>query len=217
MVRAQVRCTLESGILTAGICCATLFAAALYFGPLLTYRKWSQRLKINFRISAALVIGSILGGCATVNPSVPVGYTGPTATIKDSVQVNGGSKADFFYAASIDGKAIEESRGKTIQANYGHGMSMNPQLVERQVPVQAMKLELVGRTHHAAPIQSLTSTEYQVKGVISFTPEANKSYVVKGELGEKYSGVWLVEEGSGNVVGNKIEVNGSAALGVLEK
>lgn len=174
-------------------------------------------MKISGQLAAVLVAAAVLGGCATVNPSVPAGYTGPTATIKDSALATSSSRADFFYLASIDGKEIEESRGATMKANFGKGLNMTPVVIERQVPVQALRLEIVGRTQHAAPIQALTSTEYQVKGVLQFTPEANKVYVVKGELGNEYSGVWLVEEATGNVVGNKVEVHGSAALGVFEK
>ncbi len=156
-----------------------------------------------------------LAGCS--HPSIPAGYTGPTATIKDSVKPDGDSKADFFYVASIDGRTIEESRGKTIRANAGHASGMEVQLVERAVPARPLQLEIVGRTHHASPIVSAASREYRIKGVIRFSPEPNKTYVVRGTLSEHYSGVWLEDEASGAVASDKVEVNGSAALNVLER
>lgn len=58
---------------------------------------------------------------------------------------------------------------------------------------------------------------YQVKGDVQFTPEADKTYVVKGELGESYSAVWLEEFGAGAIAGTKVEIRGSAKLGILEK
>lgn len=174
-------------------------------------------MKLSRQLFAALAAVLVLGGCETVNPSVPPGYAGPTATIRDSALATGSGRADFFYLSSIDGKPIEQSRSKTLQSNAGNGLNMTPRVIGRPVPAQALQLEIVGRTQHAAPIQALTSTEYQVKGVIAFTPEPNKVYVVKGELGNEYSGVWLVEEDTGNIVGKKIEVHGSTALGAFEK
>jgi len=169
------------------------------------------------RICAAIVGACCSAACTTVTPSLPPGYSGPTAEIRDSVTVKSRSNADFFYIASVDGNAVEQSLDKTVGANFGQGFNMNPQIVQRTVPARSMKLELVGRTHHAAPIQSLFSTEFQVKGPLSFTPEAEHTYIVHGELGENYSAVWLEDLGSGTIVGQKIEIHGSAALGILEK
>jgi hypothetical protein len=164
---------------------------------------------------AAIGTLTALGGCAA--PSVPAGYTGPTATIRDSVVPDGPTKADFFYVASIDGRTIEESRGRTLVANAGHASGMDPVVVERRVPAYSIQLEIVGRTQHASPIVSAATKEYRVNGVIRFTPEPDKTYRVRGTLGERYSGVWLEDEASGAVVSEKVEVNGSAALNLLER
>lgn len=98
-------------------------------------------------------------------------------------------------------------------------MSMSPVLIQRAVPAaKPTSLLLVARTEYAAPILTLTNAVYQVKGKIDFTPEPNKRYIVRGELGESHSSVWLEEEDSKQLVGKKIEVEGSAAkLGFFEK
>ncbi|MBP9915910.1 MAG: hypothetical protein KBF24_06860, partial [Thiobacillaceae bacterium] len=72
-------------------------------------------------------------------------------------------------------------------------------------------------TEYAAPILTLTNTVYQVKGAVTFKPEDYRNYVVRGELGESYSAVWLEEELTGKTVGKKIEIHGSAKLGTFEK
>jgi len=165
--------------------------------------------------STSLII--FLAGCVSFTSPIPDGYQGSLATIKDSVRSHGSSKADFFYLTEVDGKRIEDSRIKTIQVNHGRGFYMQPVVLERKVPARMSTLKIVGRTEYAAPILALTNTVYQVVGDVSFRPEANRTYVVKGELGEAYSVVWIEDAESGVMVVNKIEIKGSAALGTFEK
>lgn len=80
-----------------------------------------------------------------------------------------------------------------------------------------ISLTAIARTQYAAPILALTGTIYQVKGVIEFTPLPDRSYVVRGELGDAYSAVWIEEDGSGTLVGKKVEIKGSAKLSAFEK
>src|SRR6267143_6046593 len=134
-----------------------------------------------------LIVGAVslilLSGCATFAPSVPEGYSGPVAIIKDSVKPLSQSKADFFYVSEIDGRRIEDSRVKTLKLNQGRGFNMTPSVMERNVPAQRATFTLVGRTEYAAPILALTNTVYQVTGKVTFSPETYRSYVVRGELG----------------------------------
>jgi hypothetical protein len=162
------------------------------------------------------VAAMMMTGCATYNP-IPEGYTGPRATIKESVQVYSNSKADFFYVDAVDGHEIDNSRINTIQRNSGRGMNMTPYLVEREVPARTCTLRLVGRTEYAAPILAMTNPVYQVKGDIQFTPQAGRTYIVNGKLSDTYSAVWIEEEGAGVVADTSIEVKGSAKLGFFEK
>jgi hypothetical protein len=90
-------------------------------------------------------------------------------------------------------------------------------MLERDVPAQPASIEIVGRTEYAAPILALTNPVYQVKGVVTFIPEASKRYVVKGVLSADYSAVWIEDMISQQVVGDKVEVNGSAKLGFFQK
>lgn len=158
-----------------------------------------------------------LSGCATTSSLLPEGYKGPTARIKDTVISFGPKKADFFYVSHVNGKTVENSLIKTRQVNYGRGMKMTPEIIERQIPIGPSIVTIVARTEYAAPILALTNDVYEVKGDISFTPQENKTYSVYGELGENYSVVWLEDESDHTVIGNKIEVRGSAKLGIFQK
>jgi len=127
------------------------------------------------------------------------------ATIKDSVQVHASDKADFFYVESIDGQSIKNSLQRSMQLNRGKGFRMDPYLIDRQLPAnKSVKLDLAGKTHYGAPIQELFNKVYQVNGQITFTPEKGKTYVVKGELDEGTSSVWLEDEETHKIIDKKI-------------
>jgi hypothetical protein len=169
------------------------------------------------KIITAIALVSVLTGCATTSSPLPEGYKGSTAIIKDSVISLGPKKAEFFYVSHVDGKRIDDSRIKTLQVNQGRGMTMTPELIARPVAAKLSTFTIVGRTEYAAPILALTNDVYEVKGEIQFAPEENKTYAVHGELGENYSAVWVEDEAEHKVIVKKIEINGSAKLGLFQK
>jgi hypothetical protein len=132
--------------------------------------------------------------------------------------IHSGSKADLFVAEQLDGRDVDNSIRQTQRASHGRGFALTVIPFERPVVAgQLMKLGVKGRTIFAAPIQAMTSSVYQVKGIVEFTPQPNARYVIRGEFGEDYSAVWVEDINNKTVVGNKVEVKGSAKLGFLEK
>ena len=162
-------------------------------------------------------LACLLTGCASYSPSIPEGYVGPQATIKDSATVHSASKVDYFYVAKIDGKIVNNSRAASLAANQGRGFQMSPVILTRDVPARPLTLDIVARTEYAAPILALTSTVYQVAGQITFTPAASKFYVVRGILSAEYAAVWIEDQESRQIVDKKIEAAGSAKLGFFQK
>lgn len=147
----------------------------------------------------------------------PAGYDFATALIRDSATVHGAQLIDLFYVASIDGKAIVDSRSSTQQANAGRGGKLTPVLDERESSVNLTTYSLVGRSEYATSLLALTKPVYEVKGELKAALLADHRYVVRGELGEQYSAVWLEDEDEHRIVGDKIEIHGSARLGILSK
>lgn len=168
------------------------------------------------RPSAFLVVTACLLASCTSNP-VPEGYDGPLAHVTDSVKWRSRSSADFFYLSKIDGQSIDESLSATDRSNYGRGMVMDPVTVDRHVPARTATVTMVGRRHYAAPILEMVNSIYQVSGETEFTPLPDHNYIVKGILGEKYSAVWIEDSDTGETVGRKVEVQGSAKLGFFGK
>jgi hypothetical protein len=176
-----------------------------------------KKMKSRFASTLMVAIALILPGCVTYQPTIPEGYTGSRTTITDSVTTHSDSKADFFYVEAVNGHDVENSRIKTAIANQGRGMSMTPVILGREIPTQPTTLTLVGRTAYAAPILAMTNTVYEVKGNVQFAPEPGKSYVVKGELAEDHSAVWLEETDGNPVEGTKVEIQGAAEMGFFDK
>lgn len=166
----------------------------------------------------ALIIFAIafLHGCASFQPTIPEGYTGPTATIQDTAKSIDSGKADLFYLSHIDGKEIESSSFETRSASHGKGNNLTTVLLNNRVTAEEHTFTIVGRTMYAMPIRALAGTVYEIKGDVTFTPIPNEAYILKGSLSEEGSSIWIEKVPGGEVV-DKIEVEGPAKLGFLEK
>ena len=142
----------------------------------------------------------------TLGEPLPADYDFSTVLIKDSALVLSGSAANIFYVSKIDDKAVKNSLQNTITGNQGRGMVMDPRLLDREVAANKTYLITIeGATHYGAPIQELFNKTYHVSGQIKFIPEKNKIYVVKGELGESATSVWIEEEDTHKIMDRKIE------------
>ena len=171
---------------------------------------------MKYGIAAATLVVCLIG-CATTSSPVPAGYTGPTATIKDSIRVISDTKAEFFVLYELDGRHVENALGITIDRNAGNGFLLTPSGADRLVPAQAAAFHILGRTHFGAPIDEMVSTAYLIDGEVRFAPVAGEGYVVKGELGADHSAVWVENEKTGAQIGNKLLIKGSAAVGMFKK
>lgn len=169
------------------------------------------------RIFIAALASLAFSGCVSFYQPIPENYDGPVSTIKSSATHYSQSKADLFYLSKLNGNQLYSSMNATRDATYGHGFRLITKLVDIDVPSVSSVFSIVGRTEYAAPIQALTGTVYQVKGDVQFLPEPDVSYVVKGKLGEQNSSVWIENESTGEIVGEKVEIEGDARLGFFEK
>lgn len=171
-----------------------------------------------FRALIAAMLLALLSACATTYQPVQPGYTGPTAVIADSYFVRTHSKSEFFYVEQVDGHAVDNGRIRSLRESQGQGFYLHPDDMERAVPARPLTLVIVARTQYAAPILSMTHDVFQVKGTLQFTPQSGKRYVVRGTLGENDSEVWLEDEATSQVVGQKFKAEGDAAkMGFFDK
>jgi len=80
-------------------------------------------------------------------------------------------------------------------------------VIERQVPAAVVKLKLEARTAYGAPIQELVmaASMYSVEEVVEAELRPGTRYVVRGQLEEGKTAVWLEEHESGQRVGRMAE------------
>lgn len=138
-----------------------------------------------------------LAGCATYEPPVPSGYTGPTATIDEHGFNEDSQKGQLFYVESIDGKPVRSSLNATRSATAGRGFSLSMGHATHTVPAKQLRLKLVGTHVTGAPIHEIVSraagTFFSVEGELSFTPQPGGTYFVTGKLQKEGSAVWIAD------------------------
>ena len=155
-------------------------------------------------VSAAAVLS--LASCVS-NYRLPKDYTGPTAVIRSSHEEVGLVKAKGWYLGEVDGKFVPNSN--PVATPYGGGMAVTLKERETVIPAQTTTLKLVGSTIYAADGaamgDALIGGARYVSGTMTFTPKAGGNYRVKGILEPKgQESVWLVDEKTGKLAGEKI-------------
>lgn len=156
----------------------------------------------------AAIAAALLSACTV--KEVGIDPNMPTALLKDSDAnlVKGNflvaDRADFFYAASIEGTAVSNNVSSTSMASSGNGFSLRVREEERRIPARPITLTIAAVTYFAAPISAMFNDSHQVSGEVRFEPVVGETYVVTGELRKGYSAVWIQTE-DGRIVTPKIE------------
>jgi hypothetical protein len=148
-------------------------------------------------IFIAATVSILLSACATYEPIIPQGYTGPTAEISDDFLWETSSKNQLFYVDSVNGKPIESAMILTRQATAGQGFSVSAKTPTHKIPAIPLKLKLVATHVTGAPIHEITSraagTFFSVEGEVNFNPVADGHYRVAGSLKKGSSSVWIID------------------------
>lgn len=146
------------------------------------------------KFSVAALALLLLSACAT--SPIPDGYSGPVATVRDTAMSESATRAQFFFLSEIDGNLVDNGRSASKRGNSGRGFNLSPKPFSRQVPAKQSTFTLKGEVEYGAPIQAMMNagTLYKVEKKVTFTPQSNKTYVVKGVLTEKKRDVWLEDD-----------------------
>ena len=162
---------------------------------------------MTYRWIAVFSLLAVLQGCAS-QPPAPEIFSGPTATIADTAIQDGRATGVFFSVDKINGKAVRNNLQASRSNSFGQGPLMRIANSQRKVLAGRVQLDIFGRVAQGAPIfeiiSSLRDKLHYVAGTIEVELEADKRYRVNGILDELHKEVWLEEEGSGKIVGEKI-------------
>jgi hypothetical protein len=160
----------------------------------------------SLRYSVWVLFAGAITGCATQAP--PAEILGPSASISDHGFPEDGFKARLFYVRAVDGQPIRSSAQASRAAGYGGGFRTNLRYLEHKVPVKPLRIALVGTHVTGAPIHEIAlraSGEFlRVEGEVSFTPEADGQYFVKGELFKSGSYVCVADAKTEQCVTQKV-------------
>ena len=149
------------------------------------------------RIACAGALLALLAACASYAPTVPAGYTGPTAQLRETGAMQGpAGGGQLFYVAAIDGKEVYSSFTRTTKEQQGKGpVLQSMSYVSHTLPAAPMRLKLVGTTVTGAPITALLAAAreryFEVARDVAFTPQPGGSYRVVGKLQAEGSDVWI--------------------------
>ena len=138
-------------------------------------------------------------------------HSGATATLGDSNNRLSNSKVEYFVVNAVDGNTIENSIWRGRKASTGKTNRRQPIIeIERKVPAnKEMQVEIFASIIYALGLRSAWNDTRDIGGTVTFTPVANRHYVVNGALGEGYRAVWIEDAETGDIVSNKVEVLGS--------
>jgi hypothetical protein len=162
-------------------------------------------------------MAALLYGCGSMSSPQPQRVEGPSATISETGIQNGRTEVDMFVVTQVDGNDVRTSMDSTRAQNSGMGIGIVPVYVDHTVPARPITVTIMGHSYHGAPILSMLNPEYEVSGTVNFAPAPNLFYEVKGTLSAHYSAVWIEEAATGRIMGKKIEIHRSAALGFFQQ
>ena len=153
---------------------------------------------------ACLVATLMLFGAATAYGADPP--PGPTAIVADTATGGGRHGGTFFVLAEADGKSMWSAIEASLQASRYMGNLMRVQQFERPVAAGRNRLKLLARVVQAAPIIDIFSglKNDPVEGVIEVELQPDTRYRVNGVLDAFRREVWLEEEATHRVVGDKV-------------
>lgn len=161
-------------------------------------------LKARPLLAAALVV-TTLCSCASFEPAIPQGYTGPTSTIRDTAVPQSERLVHLFYLSKIEARELRNAAVATQQANQGRGFSVNPVPQVHEIPAGRSRLTIKGETYYAAPILALTNPACQVEGDVLADIPPNTKVLVRGLLSPQSCAVWLEAEQGSRIPASTIE------------
>jgi len=141
----------------------------------------------------------VLAGCAALGPPPDVSAQ-PHATIIGS-HTPAEDRIDTFRTIAIDGHpvlAYSDEPAKAIRADGKNLVAAG----------RAVRVEIEGMAFYDNTVRRLFWSPMRAQGVVEFVPAAGATYSVHGSITPELSSVWIEDDATHGVVGNKISVVG---------
>jgi len=155
----------------------------------------------------ALPICVLFSNCVGTSYQIPVGYTGPLATLKNSGSAVSPVRAEIFNVNKIDG--LYSNAKSPMATPYGGGPFVKLRESYSEIPAKKVIVNIVGHDVYAADGMALLgkisgAERKPVSGDVELNPKPKGVYVVRGELGKRSSSVWIEDAATGKPVTRKV-------------
>jgi hypothetical protein len=158
-----------------------------------------------------LLFGLAMLSTACANNPVPKDYSGPTATLFDTVTRVDGGRGLFFVLEKYNDTPTFNAYSSSVSASQGMGRVLKIENYSRKIPLESAKFHILGISRSAAPIVNIIKDYPSVSGDVLFTPELNHLYYVEGNIGKDTAAIWI-RDGLTNQTIQKFELKGAAAF-----
>jgi hypothetical protein len=158
-------------------------------------------------VSSIPLLFVALAGCQGFGPPPDVSAQ-PHATIVGT-HVPADGRVDTFRTVAIEGHAVQaytDEPAKVVGIDEKN-------LVAAGRPV---RVEIEGMAFYSNTVRRLFWSPMRAQGVVEFVPTAGATYSLHGSLALEQSSVWIEDDATHAVVGNKISVAGQAPAAPAE-
>lgn len=121
----------------------------------------------------------------------------PHASIAGSHVDSGDDRVDTFRITALNGWPVNR------MAEQDPSRSLGVDLVNAIEPGRPVRVEFEGLARYRNSVRSLFWDTHRVEGSVDFVPAVDTRYVVRGEIGDAGSSVWLENESRHEVVMRK--------------
>lgn len=150
----------------------------------------------------------LLAGCQAFEP-VPDPATLPHATIVGSHLDNGSGRIDTFRVLEINGHPALPQTDEPAKL-IGHDRA------DLVVAGRGVRLEVEGFGFYENSARRLFWDPMRAQGVVEFVPVAGATYTLHGKVAPEVSAIWVEDDATHEVVGNRISVPGRGAAAAAE-
>jgi hypothetical protein len=129
----------------------------------------------------------------------------PHASLVGSHAEAADDRVDTFRVTALNGWPVNRA------AEQDPSRSLGVDSINAIEPGRPVRVEFEGLARYRNPARSLFWDARRVEGSVEFVPVVDVRYVVRGELGDAGSSVWLENDSTHEVIGRKFSAQPKAA------
>ncbi len=159
---------------------------------------------MRFRGIPILWTSLVLAACQGLPPQDFSAW--PHASLAGSHVDTGGDRVDTFRITALNGWPVNR------KAEQDPSRTLGVDLVNAIEPGRPVRVEFEGLARYRNSVRSLFWDPRRVEGSVDFVPAVDTRYVVRGEIGDDGSTVWLENDSTHEVIVRKFTAAPKAAI-----